>query len=243
MPTVLITRPETPALALASLLQARGYETAIEPLLTIVSTNIPRPQDKTDLVMITSGNACGALEQHLGLIDDLFAQPCYCVGPRTAEKVRALGFQNVISTTSDGAELAHFILRQEKPSSVLHICGQAIESKAATELQKEGWRLIGWPVYAATPVTHLSAMVKTQFENKKLNAVLVFSPRMAQTLKRLLHEAALEACCKSLAAICLSDAVAAELEPLPWRRLIAASAPTEDAVIACLEDLYPVHHD
>jgi uroporphyrinogen-III synthase len=240
MPSVLITRPAAASQALAESLQAHGYEAVIEPLLAIVTVPTPRPIEKTEAVMITSGNAFEALGARQ--IDDLLTLPCYCVGPRTAEKARAFGFRDVAATASDGVELARFIARARpgKSAPLLHICGRDVESKGAEELRKEGWRVVSWPVYMATPVPRFTPATKARLENKRLDAVAVFSPRSAQVLKTLLAESALEACCAGLAAICLSDAVAAELTPLPWRHLVAARAPTEDAVIACLEELCPV---
>src|ERR1700720_2970342 len=109
MPSILITRPRATAEPLARELEHLGYTAVIEPLLNIVPLTTPRPPGPPfDTIIITSGNVLPALEKRRSEIADLFNTPCFCVGPRTAEKASAFGFRNVQSAESDGAELARF---------------------------------------------------------------------------------------------------------------------------------------
>ncbi|MGE3623875.1 MAG: uroporphyrinogen-III synthase [Bdellovibrionales bacterium] len=240
-PAVLITRPAAMAGTLASRLHALGYETVIEPLLSIVPTCAPRPAGKVDAVMITSGNVFSVLEEH-SVPDGLLDLPCYCVGPRTATKARAFGFRDVRNSAGDGAELARFIDAsfENRKAAILHIAGSHTETKVRLELEGRDHGMAVWPVYHALAADELSPALRILLENRCLAAVLVFSPRTAGILHSLLVSHGLEACCADLAAICLSSAAADPLRPLGWRFLAAAEKPAEDAAIACLQKLCPV---
>jgi len=239
MASVLITRPQATALPLAEKLRLLGYETAIEPLLDIAPLGAAKPETKDiDAVMVTSGNALDMVDP--AAIAGLARLPCFCVGPRTGQKARAMGFSNVQNSGQDGAALAALIgnlLRQN--GAILHIAGEDADSRARRELERQGRRVVVWEVYKAIPVMQLSAAAVKMIAEGKIGAILVFSPRTAETLAALMTRHALNACCVRLAAICLSEAVAAPLEPLGWHALVSAAAPTEDAMIACLQETVP----
>lgn len=240
MPSILITRPRATAKVLAQELEQLGYQAVIEPLLEIKPLSSSRPAGAFDDVMITSANALAALDQRREEITDLFTLPCFCVGTRTAGKASSFGFQQVQNMDGDGAELARFVAKSlVKKSKILHIAGSDIDNKAQQELEKQGHQTSVWPVYEAVPVKSLTAAAAGKIKAKQIDAILVFSPRTAETLAKLLKQHALEACCPQLAAICLSPAVAAALKPFSWRRLAAASAPAEQDVIALLQEVCP----
>src|SRR5258708_2527580 len=99
MPHILITRPLGAANDLAQRLVPLGYTPVIEPLLTIIPTKTTLPNiEGIRAVMITSANALNALTEAGQDIDQLQALsglPCFCVGPRTAERAAAFGFRDI----------------------------------------------------------------------------------------------------------------------------------------------------
>src|ERR1700733_2536213 len=96
MLSVLITRPREVAEPLATELECLGYRAVIGPLLAIEPLVAPRPRgDLPNAIIITSGSVLSALEGRREQIADLLNLPCFCVGPRTAEKASAFGFQRV----------------------------------------------------------------------------------------------------------------------------------------------------
>lgn len=243
MVTVLVTRPRTSSENFAQELKRHGYEGLIEPMLSIEALATPMPDIRgIQAMMITSGNALEALEAGGHTISELAGFPCFCVGPRTAEKARAAGFRDVHSAAGDGTELAQLIggTLEGKGGPVLHISGQDIDSKAQDELARLGHKVVPWPVYIAEPSSNLAEPTIRLLEQRKLDAIVVFSVRTAQVLKALLAQNALEACCAGLTAIGLSETVAEALKPLPWRKLAVAARPTEEAVIECLKQTNPV---
>jgi uroporphyrinogen-III synthase len=241
MPTILLTRPKASSEQLAHELRRLGYNCVIEPLLSIAPTSVPQPDVKNiQAVMITSANVLGVLIA--GQIQNLLGLPCFCVGPSTAEKARAFGFQTVENSAGDGLELAQLIghMLNDKNRPILHIAGRDIDSGAHDELQRMGFMVTTWPVYAAIPATALTPATIEALQQKKLDAILLFSTRTAETLKLLLLRHGLGNCCQKLVTIGLSEAVIDVLKPIAWRKLVAAQTPAEDSVIAALKEILPV---
>jgi len=240
MASILITRPQATASALAERLQSLGYQAVIEPLLEIVPTGAPKPQIKDiAAVMITSGNALDALAADQTALAALADFPCFCVGPRTGEKARALGFKHVESAASDGAALAILVDASLPKTSgaILHVAAQDADSKAQQEVERKSRRVIVWQAYRAIPAGNFSAGIAGALMQGEFDAILVFSPRTAGTLGQLIARHGLKTCCARLTAICLSEAVAEPLKPFGWQKLVFAAAPTEDAVIARLQEI------
>lgn len=239
MVSVLITRPLAASQNLAEELLRHGYDSIIESLLVIEPLTVAPPNlSEIQAIMITSQNA---LETGQGL-ECFFHIPCFCVGTRTAEKARALGFQKVQSSNSDGAELAQLIgsVLKADGGSILHIAGRHVHSLARERLKAHGYPVVEWTVYVAHSALGLTEKTLGLLREHRLGAVLIFSARTAETLVALFKQYRLEACCQGLTAIGLSDAVTAILKSLPWKNLVTASAPTEDAVIDKLKQFHPV---
>jgi uroporphyrinogen-III synthase len=241
MVSVLITRPQAASERMAQALRHEGYNCVIEPLLTIIPIAAPKPDSIPQAIMITSANAVDALEAEAANLDDLIKLPCFCVGPRTAERAQAFGFKKTFYSNSDGAELATLITGnlKDKKLPVLHIAGHDIDSKAHDALMQNDFNVITWAIYRSKPVQQLSPELLNKFQKQQLDAAVFFSPRTAETMKTLLRQHGIEACCQSLIAIGLSEAVTEALRPLPWRKSLAAPDPTQDAVIKCLKDSLP----
>jgi uroporphyrinogen-III synthase len=241
MVSVLVTRPHAASLALATELKREGYEPVVEPLLEIVATPEPLPDVDVQAVMITSANALDVLASG-GQIKHILGLPCFCVGSRTAIKAKEFGFQHIKHTTSDGKELAHLIGSSlpYKSTAVLHIAGRDVASAAQDELRHAGFHVAPWVVYTARTAADFTPETLKRLQGKKLDAVLVFSTRTADTLAILLTKHHLTGVCKKMAAIGLSDAVTGPLKPFSWRILAFAHVPAEDAMVECLKLNCPV---
>lgn len=243
MVSVLITRPQTASEALAEILQQHGYEGVIESMLAIKSTDMPPPDlSEIQALMITSANALTALGSGDYETESLLHYPCFCVGPRTEAQARLFGFTKTYSSASDGAALARLIDQTlfNKKKSILHMAARDTDSKAHNELTTLGFAVRSWPIYRAEPAESLSPPLIKLLQQKKIDAALVFSVRTAETLVKLIKQHALETCCNQLVAIGLSQAVIDALLPLNWHKTAAAETPTEDAVIKCLAEIFPI---
>lgn len=241
MPAVLITRPLADAARLEARLCAAGYAVLSEPLLTIEPTEDPMPNASNfDAVMMTSANAPARFIERDSTCKTLLALPCFCVGEHTAAAARQAGFGDVRISAGNGLDLAEAVRAALPPSrSVLHIAGADTASAGRDQLAAWGYAISSWQVYRAVPATVLSPRLSQALREEELGVALFFSPKTAALFANLAAQHQVAACCQSLTAIGLSEAVGAALRPLPWRRIAVAETPTEEAMISCLRHICP----
>jgi len=235
--TILLTRPRAASERWAALLTQHGFASALEPLLTIELTRARRPAGSFQAVLITSANAPEALEEVKESLSDLLALPCFCVGTATGLAARALGFSDVRCSATDSAALAHLVTENlsDTSQSLLHIAGDVVDTKLRDILAKKGFTLTPWIVYHARAAQDFTKATREGIIEGKFDAVVLFSPRSARILVTLIEKNGLTSACTKILAVGLSQAVTDVLQTLPWRHLLVAAAPEENAVLACLQ--------
>ncbi|MGB9153409.1 MAG: uroporphyrinogen-III synthase [Alphaproteobacteria bacterium] len=240
--TILLTRPRAASERWAKLLARHGFDSLIEPLLTIEPLSTPRPEGLFQATLITSANALDALAAIRPPLDDLLPLPCFCVGAATGEAARLFGFTNICCGTSDSAEIAHMIAATltDTNRALLHIAGDVTDDKAQNILAKNGLTLTRWAVYHAHSAEDLSSTAREALLSGEITAVPIFSPRSARVLVSLFEKNDLTKACSGIIAVGLSQAVADVLKLLPWRQLRVAASPSEEEVLACLQREQPM---
>lgn len=235
--TVLITRPVASGRLLAERLTGMGYHTILEPLLAIEPVTKPPPElSRFAGLLFTSSNAITMLPDAARL--EAKAIPCFCVGDNTAASARAAGFKMVYSAQGAGDDLARLI-KQHYPApetSLLHICGIDTDPTVQSSLLAARYQLATWAVYRAVPRASFSSELCNTLQQQRIKAVLLFSPRTAQTFIAMCTTCT--APLANILAVALSPAVAAALTPWPGQT-VTAEEPTEAALIACLMRHYP----
>lgn len=243
MPTILITRPQAASELLAEALAEQGFDGLIEPLLDIRSTDVPSPEVKDiQAVMITSANALTALDKGNYDFEGLLGMPCFCVGSRTAERAAQFGFRLTSFSTSDGQALAELIAKSlpKKDKPILHIAGRDIDSKAHNGLKEAGFTVSLWPIYDAVPATKLSAHIVTKLKDRKIDAVVLYSVRTAETFLKLLQHHNLTHICADMIAVSLSPQISDILARQIWKESLTAASPSEASMLECLVQSLPV---
>ncbi|HEX9808158.1 MAG TPA: uroporphyrinogen-III synthase [Alphaproteobacteria bacterium] len=233
---VLVTRPEPEAVAIAADLAARGHTAVIEPLLAIVA----RPEAEVDLsgvqaVALTSANGARALAQRTARRD----LPVFAVGDATAAAARAAGFAEVESAGGDVALLAALIAFRLDPGAgpVFHAAGRQVAGDLKDRLEQAGFAVRRAALYHAVASTAFSPETAAALRDGRIDAALFFSPRTGRTFVRLLAESRHAQVCGRMVAVCLSAAVAEEIDRLPWRALLIAAQPTQAALLDSLAAL------
>lgn len=168
----------------------------------------------TDFVIITSQQALHALE----LLPK--TQKIMCVGEKTKQKIKALGFE-VVQSAPYGAQLAELILQKYAQSSFLFLSG-SVRSNALPALVEKGVRIIETHAYTTE--------VFPQKITQHYDAVLFFSPL---AVRSFLQENTLE----GKKAFCIGTTTEKALRGYPCE---CAVTPTIAATIAvCLKHLKP----
>ncbi|HUN45837.1 MAG TPA: uroporphyrinogen-III synthase [Stellaceae bacterium] len=237
---LLVTRPQPAAAALAIRLAARGHEVTIEPLLAIrpepdAPARLAEALAGAQAVLFTSANGVEAFAAATSRRD----LRAFAVGDATARAADAAGFAAVESAGGNVDDLARLVTEQLRPENgpLVHGRGEDVAGDLAGVLGTAGFTVRPVALYRVEPATMLSPAVAAAIRARAIDAALFFSPRTASSFVRLAAADGLQEDCASMAAAALSRAVATALEPLRWRRLEIAEAPTEAALLAAVDRL------
>lgn len=231
---VLVTRPQPVADEFAAKLRDEGFEAFVAPLTQYVEvdTDYGDLADYQGLIFtsVQAVNIFGGrnVERYI---------PVFAVGAATARAAERLGYRRVNTAQGDGEALAA-LLRQEKSKfelkRVLHPCGDDTAQDLGELLRPDGIYVDRAVVYKAELVDHLPPDVARALQEGDITTVTLFSARTAANFAKLMQAEPLKKACAELEAICISDRVAAEITPLPWRIVRTAANPHVDAVLDIL---------
>lgn len=230
-----VTRPAEDAAELATALRAQGHAVLVEPLLAIEFIDGPPLNlDGVQAVLATSANGVRAFSAR----NAERSLPLLAVGDATARAARAAGFTHIESASGDVMALAELARQRLHPAAgaLLHVAAGDLAGDLASALATSGFECRRAVLYRAHTAEALSHGTTALIHEGKLDGVLVFSPRTAATLARLLASAGLANAAAALDLFSLSAAVANAAANLPWRRVFIAAVPTQasllDAVVA-----------
>lgn len=229
--SVLITRPQPGADDTAARVAALGWHPVVAPLLEIRRLDGPLPSAKSvQAVLVASGNALPGLARRYRRLKLL------AVGDATAARARAAGFTQVHSAGADAVALAALTAACCDPTGapLLLAAGRGQSVALAAALRQRGFRVIRRAVYAGVPVATLPTAAAHALRAGRLRAILLFSAETARQLARLLTRAGLRETVIDVDACAIGAAAATAIEGLPWRRVLRAAQPTQDAMLALL---------
>lgn len=216
---VAITRTQPDAEQTAERLRMRGGSPVIAPLLTIVPCAFDTNVSGAQALIFSSANGVRSFPN----VQQASALKVLAVGDTTAETAREAGFQDVRSASGDVAALTALAASALDPAAgkIIHISGRHAAGDLAGELSKAGFTVERRIAYAAIAATELPPAL-----TQPLDVILFHSARAAEVFVSLGAPNAAE-----LTAACLSPAVAAKAEQVPWKRIIVAPAPREEALL------------
>jgi len=173
-PTLIVTRPDPQGAAFAAAVQRAwggDLHVILSPLLQILS--VPVAHDLSDLsgVIFTSFNGVAQAER-LRLRTDI---PAFCVGDRTAEAARDLGFETITSP-GDAAQLTALIMSKRPIGHLAHIRGRHARGNIAPTLARAGIPCRDIIAYDQQ-VLPLTAQAQTALAGQNPVVVPLFSPR------------------------------------------------------------------
>jgi uroporphyrinogen-III synthase len=204
----------------------------IEPLLTIERVPGVAPDlAPVQALVLTSANAAPALSAPARQL------PLFAVGDATARAAERAGCSRVISAAGSGADLARLIAQHCRPErgALLHLSGEHVRPGLAEGLAAVGFDLRRQVVYRAVAARGLSPVTVEALVQRQIGAVLLFSPRTAQTFVELISRHGLQGDLVATAAICLSAAVAQPCRELVWRAIYLAGRPEPGPLLEALE--------
>jgi uroporphyrinogen-III synthase len=231
---VLVTRPIENAAGLTAALGARGVAAIVDPLLAI--RFFPdAPVDLAGIAALLFTSSSGA--RGFAAASRRRDLPVFAVGEATAAAARELGFAVVASAGGNVEDLAALVAARLAPDggALLHPAASVVAGDLAGTLGAAGYTVRRSVLCAAEPAAALGVATVTALRDGMLDAAFFFSPRTASRFVTLAADAALGGASRRVAAFCLSHAVAAALEPLPWAQVTVAAAPSQAALLAAFD--------
>jgi uroporphyrinogen-III synthase len=231
---ILVTRPEPDAADTMRTLETRGHVALCAPLLEIRFRDGPEI-DLSDVaaVMITSANGIRALARRT----PVRSVPVFAVGKQSAAAAEDDGFRLGGQSDGDAKALAALVKSRLRPDGgpILHACGAETRGDLAGRLTAAGYDVRTSVLYDAVAATGFPSSITAALCDGTVDAILFYSPRTAGIFAELARRDGLEAACRGIVAICISEAAAASVSDLAFRRTRIASHPSEDAILAALD--------
>ncbi len=226
-PRILVTRSEPGASQTAERLRAAGYTPIVEPVFAIEP--IPAAIPDFDALAFTSANGV----REFARLSSRRDAPVFCVGARTAEEARNIGFTNVASADGDVEALGGLIEDQlPKSSRLLHAGNEEARGDLTGRLKSVGIAAEFVAIFRAAPAGAPGPVLRAHLAGKAgFDAVLIHSPRGATILAGFAEgsPSALNVAAISAAAIIPLAGIAGRTE--------IASQPNEQSLLSALARL------
>jgi len=230
---LLITRPAEDAEGLAAQLAERGIESLVAPMMAVADVPGPNPDlAGVQALMITSVNGIRAFARR----SPVRGVRVMAVGDASARTARSLGFENVESAAGDVEALATLAAARLEPVAgpLLHVAGSHVAGDLASGLKGLGFQVRSQVLYEARAIDALDRETTEALQTGALDGVLLFSPRTAAIFADRIAAAGLAGTLGAMTAYCLSPAVKEKAELHAWRRIVVASEPTQEALLAAV---------
>lgn len=230
---VLVTRPEDDARETAARLKALGHQPIVAPLISIKFIDGPDIDlARVRALIATSSNGMRALARRTRRRDIAV----FAVGQQTAETARQEGFGKVHSADGDAVALASLVASSvvAGTGALIHATGSEASGALVAGLCEKGFDVRREALYETPAVASLPAVAADALREGSLDAALFFSQRTARIFSERVTEAGLAPLCAKLLAACISAGAADGLSSLKFHKIQVASAPNQDALLACL---------
>jgi len=229
---ILLTRAREDAERTAEKLASLGHEAEIAPVLRIVPTGDPMPNDSYAALIVTSAHAMEALSDFANK-----SLPVFSVGERTSDALREGGFTSIETAAGDAISLSALIRRHiEPPYTFLHVTARHHKEEPASSLRAAGFTLLTWEAYEAEALASLPETAVEALRTGKIGAVLHYSRRSAELFIQLAEQAGLRSAILGCLHLCLSADVAAPLEAMGAATRIAGG-PHENELLELVRSL------
>lgn len=230
---VLITRPAEDAAPLAEAVAALGGAPLLCPLLAVRFLDETLDMQGVQALLFTSANGVRAFAR-LSERRDL---PVYAVGNATGQTAGDAGFQTVHVAAGDVRALATLVREHCDPSggALFHAAASKLAGDLQGMLSDAGYTVRRETLYRTETAKALSEDAVNALQSDDGAYVLLYSPRTARTFRSLAEAARIEQAMAASTALCLSDAVAAEIRDLPWHAVRLAARPDQSHLLNELE--------
>ena len=242
MARVLILRSEPAASETAQKLKALGHQPIVLPLKQcICAPDIVFPAiDELSGFIFTSANAIRCLKQNTKIDPASLALPTFCVGGKTAEIAKDLGFSNITIGEGGGKALAKQIFAQHKSGKIQTSDNAPLYyftlEKRTPDLEHalEGRDIFIKPVISYEMVDQISDQsLKNTLEDSHIDVVLFYAQSAVRRFFAIEDEMQ-HNLFTNLQFGCLSNEIAGAIPKQFADQIVIAEKPNETHLLACI---------
>ncbi|WP_316858331.1 uroporphyrinogen-III synthase [uncultured Cohaesibacter sp.] len=230
---LLVTRPEIDQQQTVQALKDLGVVAISSPLMDIVPLDFSLPVKDWQAVIVTSRNSLRLLDP--ADLEGLIHRPLFCVGSRTAQLARTLGFTDIRTHGQNSDALIDMILESLHADNgpLLYLAGKFRAGRLQDVLQTHAFEISLLEVYEARARNRLTEDAANALRERSLDGVLLYSERSCRLLLSLLEREELAEFAKTIIYYCLSEAVAFPLRQLGYP-LVVAKVANETSLLDCV---------
>jgi len=187
MSLYLITRPKNQAKYIGQIINKAGHEFLIDSMIDI---KVNKPNYKLDFnkfshFVITSSNACEYIKKINLNKNKIF----FAVGDVSAQKLKNIGFNNVIYAQNSVVSLRNLMLKKlnKKTDKILYFCADVISYDLENYFRKVNVDFHSIIAYKTFVASSLKVETIKNIQSGKVDKILIYSQRTAEIFYNLLQ--------------------------------------------------------
>ena len=233
---ILITRPTNEAKKLKSLLGTYGYKSHINSLSSITQINKKINFTKGYVILVTSLRATNIIVKSKFLNKE---KKFIVVGSSSRDKLKKLGFENILYCAQSSKELVDFfkinfkeINREKKLKGIEYFTGSITTQSLITNLKSH----VNLPikkniVYNTRFIKSFSSSTKKLLKSGKIKICLIFSQQNAKEFLNLLKKTKLSERNKDIKFLTLSPNISSIIKKRGYTKVSNSKLPTVDSLL------------
>lgn len=233
---ILITRPEPDASDLAVKLVSRGYRVLTAPIVDVIQyKNNLINLEKISVVITSSKNGIRSLAR----VNNNRNICLYVVGKASKEEAERIGYTNIKAGPGDAIGLCKLISKKRSPSNdnLLYISGKHQSFDISSYLISKKFNIKTVILYEVRAKKRFPKKIIQAIENKEIDALLFYSPRVAEIFMKFIQEKNLVNQVKNFDVFCISAKVAKKIENIGCRRILIANSPDQKSIFSLLDSV------
>ena len=236
---ILITRPEPDASDLALKLVSRGYQVLTAPIVDIVQYKDTLINlERISAVITSSKNGIRALAN----ASNDRSTCLYVVGKGSKEEAERIGYKNINVGPGDAKGLCDLVCKQLSPSDDDLLCASGMHQSFDMHkyLISKNFSITKVVLYEVKAKKNFPIKIIRAMKNKEIDALLFYSPRVAELFVKFLKEKNLVKQACNFDVICISKKVAKKIENIGWQRVLIAESPDQSSIFSLLDSVASV---
>lgn len=235
---VLVTRAEPAASRTAEKLKLAGHEPIVMPLSALTDTGNPLSDGNFDGYIFTSANAPRILKAR-GWANTVVNMPAFCVGQKTADAAKRIGFEICVIADGGGARLAEEIKNYpfQRPPKLLYPTTPDRQFDMQAALSVHGIEVTNCDIYRMRSVEPSEETFSGALQSVADGAVLAYSTQSAERLLNFVNENSAVEFLQQSSIITISKEVARPFEVAKFQNIYISDVPSEISMFHILDKL------